>query len=224
MTDGFTDLIDRSNTFFSELAQNNRKDWFEPRKAQFVDEIKKPAELFMTILAEDIARLTGIAHAPKLFRIYRDVRFSKDKTPYNPHLHIMWSQPGDARPAWFFGSAPDYLILGVGIMGLSGAALTQYRAYVDRHGDALAAAIADAKKSAEAEISDWGPESLKRVPKPYEPDHPQGDLLKRKALAVTAPLAGNWRTSGLIRATLGRAEGLLPVWRLMNEIGELKVS
>jgi uncharacterized protein (DUF2461 family) len=50
------------------------------------------------LFAEDLARLTGKPHVPKVFRIHRDVRFSKDKTPYNTHLHLMWSRPGDAVP------------------------------------------------------------------------------------------------------------------------------
>ncbi len=216
MEDGFADLIDRSNAFFAGLAANNTRDWFEPRKDDYVAGIRKPAELLADLLAGDIARKTGRAVTPKVFRIYRDVRFSRDKTPYNTHLHLMWSAPGATAPAWFFGSSPDYLVLGTGVMGLSGPALARYRAFVDRQGDALAAAIAAAERAVGAEVSDWGPEPLKRVPKPYGQDHPHADLMKRKALALSAPLGEGWRKSGLVPAINARVDALMPVWRLLD--------
>jgi len=216
MADGFTELIDKSNEFFAELANNNRKDWYEPRKAFYTAEIKKPAELLGEILAEDISRRTGKPHKPKLFRIHRDVRFSKDKTPYNAHLHLMWAQGAEGSPAWFFGASPDYLIVGMGLMALRGETLGKYRAFVDSYGNDLAAAIDTAAITAGASISDWGPEPLKRVPKPYAPDHAHGDLLKRKALALSAPLAEGWRAAGLVPAIQTTLKALLPVWTLID--------
>ena len=81
MSDGFSDLVVRSNAFFSELAANYTRDWFEAHKSTYTDDIKKPAEFLGDILAEDLSRLSGTTLKPKLFRVYRDVRFSKDKTP-----------------------------------------------------------------------------------------------------------------------------------------------
>lgn len=216
MADRFTELIDKSNEFFTELAQNNTRDWYEPRKAHYIANIKKPAELLGEILAEDISRLTGKPHKAKLFRIHRDVRFSKDKTPYNAHLHLMWAQAAEVSPAWFFGSSPDYLIAGMGLMGLKGDALTRYRAFVDAHGDALTTALGAATTTAGAGLSDLGPAPLRRVPKPYDPDHPHGDLLKRKALASHAPLPEGWRDAGLVRATQTVLRALLPAWSLID--------
>ncbi|MEM9012740.1 MAG: DUF2461 domain-containing protein [Pseudomonadota bacterium] len=215
MADGFAEMVVTANGFFAELARNNSKDWYEPRKAFYTTEIKKPAELLGNLLAEDFARLTGKPHKPKIFRIHRDVRFSKDKTPYNAHLHILWTQQqGETAPAWFFGSAPDYISLSTGVMGLQGDRLTRFRAFVDREGDALTDAIEGA---AGAEISTWGPDPLKRVPKPYDQDHPHAELLKRKNLIVTVPPAGNWKADGLVPAIVATAEALLPVWRLLDE-------
>ena len=216
MSDGFVELIDRSNKFFAELAANNNKAFYERRKAFYTAEIKKPAELLGDLLAQDISRLTGAPHRPKLFRIHRDVRFSKDKTPYNAHLHLMWAQPVEGKPAWFFGAAPDYLIMGMGIMGLAGEALTRFRAFIDKHGDALAAAMAQAETDVGASLSDWGPEPLKRVPKPYAPDHHHGELLKRKALAMHAPLPDDWRDRGVVTSADAVAKALLPIWKLLE--------
>ena len=215
MADGFEEMVDAALALFTKLEQNNSKDWFEPHKAHYKDAIAGPAGFFADLMSEDIARLTGKAHKPKVFRIYRDVRFSKDKTPLNTHLHLMWS-PADQdalAPSWFWGLAPSYFVVGLGIMGLQGAALTRYRAFVDRWGDGLQEALDTAGQTMGAQISDWGPEPLKKVPKPYDPDHRHAGLLRRKALAVSAPIGDNWREAGVLRASLSRVEGLLPVWR-----------
>jgi hypothetical protein len=79
--------------FFERLKADNTKAFYESHKVFYRDEIKKPAELMGDLFAEDLARLTGKPHVSKVFRIHRDVRFSKDKTPYNTHLHLLWSRP-----------------------------------------------------------------------------------------------------------------------------------
>ena len=216
MSDGFEDLINHSNAFFGQLAKNNTRQWFEAHKPDYTDNIKKPALLLAEIMADELRRLTGKSHAPKLFRIHRDVRFSKDKTPYNAHLHLMWSSGSDGAPVWFFGSAPDYLTVGMGVMGFRGAGLTRFREFVDREGDALAALLADVKATNDTRLSDWGPEPLKRVPKPFAPDHPQADLLRRKNLVVSANLPENWRKSGLLASLHGRMEGMLSLWQMLD--------
>lgn len=220
MSDGFRDLIDTSNVFFAQLAANNSKDWFEPHKEKYASQIKKPAEFLGELLAEDLSRATGLSHKAKLFRIHRDVRFSKDKTPYNAHLHLSWTQPREGKPAWFFGSAPDYLIFGMGIVGLEGEALTRYRGFIDSHGDDLSDAIEAAQALVGAGLSDWGPEPLKRVPKPYDNDHPHADLLKRKSLTVTAPFPAEWRDTGVLPNVAVLCAALMPIWSLLNaELG-----
>ncbi|MFL4468686.1 TIGR02453 family protein [Tateyamaria armeniaca] len=219
MADGFEKMVDEACAFFTQLDANNSKDWFNPRKDHYKEAIAAPAGFFADLMAEDLARLTGKAHAPKVFRIYRDVRFSKDKTPLNTHLHVMWS-PADKdvlAPSWFWGLSPDYFILGMGVMGLQGESLTRYRAFVDSWGDGLQEALDDAAADLGATLSDWGPAPLKKVPKPYDADHPHADLLKRKALAVSAPIPENWRDTGVVKATLNNVEGLLPVWEMFDK-------
>ena len=195
--DGFDQMIDDALKFFTELEQNNSKDWFNPRKDHYTSAIKKPAELFADLLAEDFSRLAGIAHKPKVFRIYRDVRFSKDKTPLNTHLHIMWNA-GEARfsPAFFFACEPSGLHVGLGVMGLKGDDLMRYRAFVDAHGDAFVQAI----KATGMTPSDWGDTPLKRVPAPYDQDHPHAELLKQKKIVLGKPLDPNWREGGIYAA------------------------
>lgn len=198
--DGFEAMIDDSNAFFAELKANNTKDWFAPRKEHYNSAIKRPAELFGELLAEDFSRISGRAMKPKLFRIYRDVRFSKDKTPLNAHLHMLWREAGDKpfAPAFFFGSEPGSLVCGFGITGLKGESLTRFRAFVDSHGESLQNEIAALGWA----TSSWGEAPLKRVPKPYAEDHPYAELLKRKSLILNTEMGDGWRGAegGLLKA------------------------
>lgn len=217
--DGFTRLVDDARDFFAELDANNTKEWFEPRKEQYTKAIRQPAEFLCEITSEEIARLTGESHTGKVYRIYRDVRFSKDKRPYNPHLHMAWSHAspkdhGEAAPVWFFACSPTMLTVNMGVPGFKGEALLAWRRLVDLHGDDLDAAI----KQTGAGFSEWGEGPLKKVPAPYDAAHPYADLLKRRSLILDAPLGEAWRASklGLARAIAERCAGLLPVWRLLH--------
>lgn len=216
-TDGFTQMIDDSNAFFVELLQNNTKAWFDPRKDHYNANIKKPAEFFADLLGDDFSRIAGVAHKPKVFRIYRDVRFSKDKTPFKAHLHILWSPVGDNpfAPVFFFASNPTDLSIGLGLPSLKGDALNRFRAFIDAWGDTLVAAVGETRM----EWSDWGANPLKRVPKPYGAEHSHAELLKRKSFLLRAPLGQEWRQNegGLVKTVRDRFEAAAPVRDLLNE-------
>lgn len=216
-SDGFTQMIDDGNAFFSELAKNNNKEWFNPRKEFYNANIKKPAAFFADLLAEDFSRIAGQTYKPKVFRIYRDIRFSKDKTPLNAHLHILWSPVGDNpfAPAFFFASEPDHLGIGCGIPSLKGAPLTRFRAFIDAWGDSLMEAIDQTGMA----FSDWGAEPLKRVPKPYDQTHPHAALLKKKGLLLQAPLGARWRddAGGLVGAVRDQFIAAGPLRDILNE-------
>ncbi|WP_167766831.1 DUF2461 domain-containing protein [Jannaschia formosa] len=210
MADGFTEMLDRAQTFYGELARNNSKDWFEPRKDGWKRDIEAPAKLLAGLVAEDLSRMTGDPHAGKVFRINRDVRFSKDKAPYKTMLAMLWSS-GDAdslAPAFYFGIEPDRTFVGCGTPGFDKEGLARYRAMVDRWGDRLAEVI----EASGGHLAEIGPEPLRRVPKPYAPDHPHRDLLRRKSLALGMPLPRGWRAEGdgLVTALLDRLEALMP--------------
>ena len=84
MTD-FNQLVPDAKDFLSRLAQNNTRDWFSEHKAEYERHIKGPAQLFLDQIAARLQKRLATPIKTKLFRIHRDVRFSKDKTPYNTH-------------------------------------------------------------------------------------------------------------------------------------------
>lgn len=176
--DTFHDLVSGSRGFFAQLAANNDRDWFTAHKADYEAAVKRPAELLLDEIAGALSRDLDQPTKPKLYRVYRDVRFSKDKTPYNTHLHMQWSMP-DAPVSYFFGAAAEYCKLGVGAMMFPKGSLASWRAHIDAGDDVV-------NEAAKLEAAGWevSEPELKRVPAPYDQDHPQAAHLKRKGLIL----------------------------------------
>ncbi|MDU9004593.1 TIGR02453 family protein [Sedimentitalea todarodis] len=186
--DPFARLIPDARAFLGELAANNNRDWFTAHKARYETDLKAPATLLLDQIAHDIGRETGLALTPKLFRAHRDVRFSKDKTPYHTHLHMLWSIDLHCRqrPGLFFGISPDYVTVGGGIMGFDKPVLLDWRQLVDGpFGDKVQNLL---EQAAESGLALREPE-MKRVPTPYAKDHRHADLLRRKGLVLWRDVA-----------------------------------
>jgi uncharacterized protein (TIGR02453 family) len=170
--------------FLSQLAANNDRTWFNAHKAAYERDYKAPAEAFVAEIRPRLEAQADHRLDAKIFRIHRDVRFSKDKSPYNTHLHIAFQAPrvpGEPRRrgGFYFGLEADKLTVGVGAFDFGPADLDRYRKAVASDGDGEDLAAILAKLDAELHPAD-----LKRVPAPYPADHPRGDLLRRKGLSA----------------------------------------
>ena len=176
------DFVTDARSFLRELRQNNDRDWFQAHKSRYDTALRDPALELLDRLAPRIAELLPGTVATKLFRPHRDVRFSKDKTPYTTHLHMLWTtDTGGRQPVgWFFGINPEQVRMGGGAMGFEKGVLDDWRARVAEDGAAVEATI----REVEARGFTRSEPALKRVPAPYEQDHPQGDLLKRKGMTL----------------------------------------
>ena len=183
--------------FLAGLAADNSRSFFDTHRRSYERDMRAPMRLFVT----DVAALLRSTVAPaiqaeptvgkSLFRINRDTRFSKDKTPYHPWMDaIWWEGHAEARrsPAFIFRLASDYLVVGTGIMGLQDGQLDRYRRAVadDTEGNSLQAALADlAEAHPDAELT---APTRKRVPAPYPDDHPRRDLLRLDTLHASRTL------------------------------------
>jgi uncharacterized protein (TIGR02453 family) len=214
--DGFTLMVRDAISFFEELSKNNAKAWFDDHRARYKKNIKAPADLFVSLMTEELSKATGDPMKGKVFRVNRDVRFSKDKSPYNTHLHMMWTKSGvdGIAPVYFFGASPTYVTSGFGIMDLYKESLQKYRNMVDRHGDTLVKTLDEIG----APFSDFGAEPLKRVPKPFDPEHPHGDLLRRKSLVLSADLmpAYSKPDAKIFDITRTQFDRFLPLYRFFQ--------
>jgi uncharacterized protein (TIGR02453 family) len=211
MSDPFAHLIPEARAFFAELQADNSKDWFDAHKARYTDRIRKPAEALGEVMAAELARLTRRTLAPKVYRINRDVRFSKDKSPYNTHLHMLWSTGAEDRPGWFFAVSPEGVSLSTGVMGFTPGGLEWVRHAIADEPEPWIGAVA-AIRAAGGDLGDWGEPPLKRVPKPWDDGHPAADLLRRKSLILTLPLDGADLSAGLVLVLTGVAAQLMPLW------------
>ena len=115
--------------FLSELRKNNDREWFQAHRAEYENFLVEPAREFVVALGDCLSSLgSGIHAEPRvrgsIFAINRDVRFSKDKTPYKTHLDLWFWQgdgPSRERPGYFFRLTPETLTLGAGMHGFSDA-------------------------------------------------------------------------------------------------------
>jgi uncharacterized protein (TIGR02453 family) len=189
----FEGFADRDARFFRALAKNQRREWFQAHKREYETGWHLPMRALLGELRE---RIDGSfpSHPlgdPKVFRIYRDVRFAKDKSPYKTHIggYIPMGAAGEG-PA-----VPSPLYVHVGIDDVFAAAghwvmppehLARFRAAVldDRRGRPLAALLAGLTKRG---FTIGSHELLKKVPRGMDAQHPRAELLKRKGLVVSFP-------------------------------------
>jgi len=182
----YATLIDDARQFYTALDANNSRDWWLENKDTYDTKLKACALSLLDEMAPRIADISGAQVTTKLFRPHRDVRFSKDKTPYNTHLHMMWALESGARqdPVFFFGIGLDYVTAGAGIMGFDKPVLDDWRKFVDLDTDRILK-ICNALTSDGASFRE---PSLKRVPSPYDKDHKAADLLRMKGVVASKEL------------------------------------
>lgn len=182
-------LITNARAFLTKLDANNTRDWWQENKATYDTKLKAPALALLDDLSTPLSELTDTPIKSKLFRPHRDVRFSKDKTPYNTHLHMMWQLDGDApqMPVFFFGIGLDYVTMGAGMMGFDKPVLANWRKMVDLDTDRIMGIV----KGVEDQGFSLREPALKRVPSPYDQDHPAGRLLRMKGAVASGELAGS---------------------------------
>jgi uncharacterized protein (TIGR02453 family) len=156
--------------FYDGLAADNSKSYWTEHKAVYEDKILRP----MTELTEELATEFG---EPKIFRPYRDVRFSKDKSPYKNHIGAVIGDTG------YVQLSAEGLGAGAGMWQMGPDHLARYREAVasDRRGADLEQLIAAIEK---ADVSVHGHDVLKSAPRGYPADHPRVALLRYKGLTA----------------------------------------
>ena len=205
--------------FLSDLKSNNTKDWFAANKPTYEAHVKDPAKAFADAMTLSLRDLTGCEHGSKIFRIHRDVRFSKDKTPYNAHLHMSFMPDGQTGqpPMWFFGLSPEKLSLGCGVFQFEKGALPAFRAAMAGPKGAELIQLTTDLRAAGVRVRE--PE-LKRVPPGFDKDHPQAEALRRKGFAVWIDVADPSFAiqPNLVKRTTDHFEQIMPVFRLLFQL------
>ncbi|MBE0689557.1 MAG: DUF2461 domain-containing protein [Anaerolineae bacterium] len=193
---GFKGFPQSGLDFLRDLAQHNNREWFEAHKTDYQRHVLEPAQTFVNAVGERLQTLDPDIRfdsrgdgSGTLMRIYRDTRFSKDKSPYKSAISgIFWNGNGKkmARPGFGFHLEPSGMRLMAGLFGFTPDQLDAYRQSVldDRMGKALVRAAETVQAAGDYIVNG---EQLKRVPAGFDADHMRADWLRYKGLHAGSP-------------------------------------
>ncbi|AII52886.1 DUF2461 domain-containing protein [Hymenobacter sp. APR13] len=175
--------------FLTELARHNERDWFQTHKPTY-EQLRREFEAAVTGWLRELTvsdpRLAGLEPKKTLFRIYRDVRFSKNKDPFKTHFSAYFSEGGKAGtgPGYYVQLGPQgQTLLAGGIYVPEKDQLTRIRQEIDYNGSALHQLLE--APEFRRYFPGLGGEKLKKAPAGYPADHPDLELLKHKSFVVT---------------------------------------
>jgi uncharacterized protein (TIGR02453 family) len=176
-------------TFLCDLREHNDREWFRANRARYDDAVLEPAIEFIDAFRERLHAISPhfVADARpvggSLFRIHRDTRFSKDKSPYKLHTGIQFRHEVGKdvhAPGFYLHLAPDMVFAAAGLWHPESSVLGRIRERIAEDGDGW-----DAAKALPPDTRLSG-ESLKRAPAGFDPQHPRIEDLRRKDfIAVT---------------------------------------
>ncbi|MCE9523274.1 MAG: DUF2461 domain-containing protein [Alphaproteobacteria bacterium] len=187
----FTGLPKDFFAFFKELAKNNDRTWFEANKQRYKDAVVGPLSDFMTAMSPRVAKISKhIVVDPRpnggsMFRIYRDVRFGKDKRPYKEHAGCQFRHAlgKDAHaPGFYMHFAPDEVFFGGGVWMPPPDGLHRLRTAIAEGTKAWKKIVED--KSFSKSFKGVQGDTLSRPPRGFDAGHPYIDDIKRKSFFV----------------------------------------
>jgi uncharacterized protein (TIGR02453 family) len=171
-------------SFLRALKRNNDREWFRARKGEYEQHVRGPMIELLARLAQDLRTFAPeLACDPKasLYRIYRDTRFSEDKSPLKTHVSAHFPLRGVPRgtsAGLYFEIAPQWVWMGGGIYMPSSADLRAIRAHIAGTHPQLHRLVRRA--SFVRMMGHLTGEQLTRVPRGYDKDHPAADYLRYK--------------------------------------------
>lgn len=221
--------------FLRGLKRNNRRNWFEPRREVFEREIKQPMLALIERITEGMADYAPGFMRPAskcLFRIYRDTRFSADKSPYKTHLGAWWARNGLVKTSgggyYIHIGSGEFVIAAGAYMPEKDQMLAIRRHLLEHHAEWKR--IIENRALLRA-FSVHDPMALARAPKGFPAEHPAIEWIKWRQWGVTAHLPAETALGAnlakeiekrfrlaaplveFLNAPLARAERPRPVWR-----------
>jgi uncharacterized protein (TIGR02453 family) len=180
--------------FLEDLKRHNQRDWFQDNKQRYQDDVQHPAQQFISDFGPWLREISPHFVADprptggSMFRIYRDTRFARDKSPYKTHVGIQFrhQQGKDVHaPGFYLHLEPGNCFAGVGIWHPGGDALSSIRTAIGERPD-------DWKKTTRSqrfkETFELAGESLTKAPRGFDPEHELIEDLKRKDFFALAPV------------------------------------
>jgi uncharacterized protein (TIGR02453 family) len=186
----FTGFPKEGLDFLRQLKRNNNRAWFEKHKPEYEFDVKLPMQSFIASLQpyfDSFAPEFDVNPKRSLFRIYRDIRFSKDKTPYKTHVaahFVLRGKPkGTEGSGYYLHIEPGSIFLGGGIYMPDGDQLKKIRRQIASQPKAFLDIVTN--KEFVKRFKKIDGDKLQRVPTGFDPNHPIAEWLKLKQFFVS---------------------------------------
>lgn len=211
--------------FLKNLKKNNNKDWFNKNRKMYETAKLDFAEFIQTVINKysvKDATLKNIIAKDCLFRINRDIRFSKDKTPYKSNFGASINKSGKkamSTAGYYFHLEPGGIFLGGGIYQPMAPELNKVRQEIDYNFAAFKKIISAKKfKETYGDIDKNKNHILTRGPKGYEPDNPAAEYLKLKSfIGITTLSDKDLLSKDLVKKTTDAFAALQPLIDFLNK-------
>ncbi|NJB35604.1 DUF2461 domain-containing protein [Croceivirga sp. JEA036] len=202
--------------FLKDLAKNNNREWFAENKATFKEHEIVIKEFYQSVL-DNLNKHDQIEKL-KLFRIYRDVRFSKDKTPYKAHFAGSFTRAGAAlRGGYYLRIKPGESFIAAGFFGPEKEDLLRIRKEWEQDASELREIL-----NTTAFKNIWGNlegEELKTAPKGFDKEHPAIEFIRKKQYLFTRSFTDKEVLSSSFTKTIDESYlAIRPFFNLMSDI------
>lgn len=211
-----------SLTFLRALKRNNRREWFQPRKEQFDASVRAPMLAIVERLAQDVHTFAPeIVVDPKtaIYRIYRDTRFSENKTPYKTHVAAVFPWRGLAKhegAGLYFHVSPDEVWMGGGMYSPQTPQLQAVREHIASNVRRMRAIVES--PGFRRHVGELDGERLQRVPHGFPKDHEAAEYLKYRQFLAGRELPPSAACSPKFYSTLVTVfRQVAPLARFLNE-------
>jgi uncharacterized protein (TIGR02453 family) len=212
----------RSLAFLRALKRNNRREWFQPRKEQFDADVREPMLAIVERLADDLRSIAPeIVVDPKtaMYRIYRDTRFSENKTPYKTHVAAVFPWRGLAKhegAGLYFHVSPDEVWMGGGMYSPQTAQLQAVREHIAGNVGRLRTIVES--PGFRRHVGELEGERLQRVPHGFPKDHAAAQYLKYRQFLAGRELLPAFACNPKFYSTLVTVfRQVAPLARFLNE-------
>lgn len=202
--------------FLKELKKNNTREWFAEHKNEFKSHEAVVKEFYQSVMEklkihDDIEKI-------KMFRIYRDVRFSKDKTPYKPHFAGSFSRAGARlRGGYYLRIKPNETFVATGFWDPNKEDLLRIRKEFELDASTIRSVID--KKSFKEVWGEMQGDAVKTAPKGFDKNHPDIDLIKRKQFIFVRNFTDKEVLSpNFIKAVDDSFKAIRPYFDMMSDI------
>ena len=214
-------LINKSSfDFLNQLTENNNRDWFAENKPWYQDEHQNAIDFAEAMLQglKEHDEITTLSGKKSLMRVYRDVRFSKDKSPYNPRWAGGFNrQKPHLRGGYYFHLKPGETVVGGGFYGPAAEDLRLIRNQIAQDDQPLRAVLND--PSFKKVFGELQGDQVKTAPKGFDKEHPAIDLLRYKSLYVFRKFSDKEVLStNFMKEALGTFIALRPFFDVMTEM------